>query len=127
MKTQAALVARNYRLQQWAEMVRDCNSRPADMSVNEWCEQNSITKADYYYRMKQVRKACLDAMPAEVIGPAIVPVPLELMTDGAIESSAAVPDDSYLEMSSHGITLRVTADTSDVLLAKVLGVLAHVE
>lgn len=124
MKTQAALVARNYRLQQWAEMVRDCNSRPTDMSVDEWCEQNSITRANYYYRMKQVRKACLDAMPTEVIEPAIVPVPMELM---ASEPPTSVSDNSYLELSSHGVTLRVTADTSDALLSKVLGVLAHVE
>ena len=54
MKTQTAMVARNYRLQQWAEMVRDCNNRPTDMSVAEWCQNNSITRANYYYRMTQV-------------------------------------------------------------------------
>lgn len=32
-------------------------------------------------------------------------------------------DDSYLELSAHGVTLRVTEDTSEVLLTKVLGCL----
>ncbi len=32
------------------------------MSVDEWCKLNSITKANYYYRMRQVRIACLDAL-----------------------------------------------------------------
>ena len=127
MKTQTAMVARNYRLQQWAEMVRDCNNRPTDMSVAEWCQNNSITKANYYYRMTQVRKACLDAMPTEVVEPAIVPVPLELMSPKSAEPSTYASDNSFIELSSHGVTLRVTPDTSDALLSKVLGVLAHVE
>lgn len=65
MKSQTALVARNCRLNEWAKMVHECKNRPAGMSVDEWCELNSITKANYYYRMKQVRVACLDALPSE--------------------------------------------------------------
>ena len=56
MKSQTALVARNCRLNEWARMVHDCKNRSAGMSVDEWCKLNSITKANYYYRMKQVRK-----------------------------------------------------------------------
>ena len=65
MKSQTALVARKCRLNEWARMVHDCKNRPAGMSVDEWCEFNSITKANYYYRMKQVRIDCLDALPSE--------------------------------------------------------------
>ena len=60
-------------------MVHDCKNRPAGMSVDEWCELNSITKTNYYYRMKQVRIACLDALPSEESEHAVVPVPLELI------------------------------------------------
>ena len=59
MKSQTALVARKCRLNEWGRMVHDCKNRPVGMSVDEWCELNSITKANYYYRMKQVRIACL--------------------------------------------------------------------
>ena len=59
MKSQTALVARKCRLNEWARMVHDCKNRPAGMSVDKWCELNSITKANYYYRMRQVRIACL--------------------------------------------------------------------
>lgn len=44
-------------LEQWAEMKRSCESRPAEMSVIEWCEQNGITKATYYYRLRELAKA----------------------------------------------------------------------
>ena len=54
MKSQTSLAARNCRLQEWSKMVHSCNNRPIGMSVDEWCQENSITKANYYYRMTQV-------------------------------------------------------------------------
>lgn len=127
MKTQTSMAARSCRLQEWAQMIRDCNDRPIGMSVSEWCQANSITTANYYYRMTQVRKACLDSLPSEVVEHAVVPVPMELVSPKMENLSTKVPDNSFIELSSHGVTLRVTENTSDTLLAKVLGVLAHVE
>ncbi|MBQ8230472.1 MAG: IS66 family insertion sequence element accessory protein TnpB [Lachnospiraceae bacterium] len=121
-----SLIARQCRLREWAQMVQDCKSRPEEMSVDEWCEAHSITKANYYYRMTQVRKACLEALPKEVVEQAIVPVPMELMSideHGSSETEA----DSFLELESNGITVRVTQQTSTELLSKVLGVIAHVK
>ncbi len=128
MKSQTALVARNCRLNEWARMVRDCKNRPAGMSVDEWCELNSITKANYYYRMKQVRIACLDALPSEESVHTVVPVSLELMEEEpASISTVSSNNNSCLELYAHGVTVRVTETTSETLLAKVLGVLAHVK
>lgn len=79
IKTKTSIVARNYQLQEWAQMVQECKRRPYGMSVSEWCQENSITTANYYYRMSQVRKACMDSLPAEAIEQPIVPVPTELM------------------------------------------------
>ena len=59
MKQETSIVARNYRLQVWAFMVQDCNNRPQGMTVKQWCLEHDITPANYYYRMKEVRKACL--------------------------------------------------------------------
>ena len=63
MHSQTSLVARNYRLQQWATQIQDCQNRPEGMLVEDWCRLHNITKANYYYRLKCVRKACLDSMP----------------------------------------------------------------
>ena len=65
MTTQTSLVAEQVRLQQWAEQVRDCKNRPRGMDVETWCAQNNITKANYYYRLRRVRKACLDQLQTE--------------------------------------------------------------
>ena len=52
---------------EWSKMVHSCNNRPIGMSVDEWCRENSITTANYYYRMTQVRKACLDSLSDEAV------------------------------------------------------------
>lgn len=121
-----SLIARQCRLREWAQMVQDCKSRPEEMSVDEWCEAHSITKANYYYRMTQVRKACLKAVPKEVAEQAIVPVPMKLMSIDEHDSFETEAD-SFLELESNGITVRVTPQTSTELLSKVLGVIAHVK
>ena len=59
MKSQTSLIASQCRLQQWAKQIRDCQNRPADMQVSEWCEMNGITTANYYYRLRRVREACI--------------------------------------------------------------------
>lgn len=131
MKSQTSQVARSCRIREWAAMVQECRNRPNGMSVDEWCQANNITKANYYYRFAQVRKACLDSIPSDAVEHAIIPVPTELMhTESeatAVDSNSALIQDSFLDISANGVTIRVTEQTSSSLLKKVLEVLAHVE
>ena len=110
-------------------MIQECNQRPCGMSVSEWCQENSITTANYYYRMAQVRKACLDSLPVKPVEQTIVPVPTELIPsdNSVLEESISRKAESCIEISSHGMTLRITENTSSSLIEKVLGVLAHVK
>ena len=64
MATQTSLIAQQVRIRQWAEQIRACQNRPAVMDVDTWCVQNNLTKSNYYYRLRRVRKACLDQIPA---------------------------------------------------------------
>ena len=110
MKSQTSLTAQNYRLNEWNQMVESCKNRPIGMSVDEWCKENTITKANYYYRMTQVRKACLDSLPKENVEQTVVPVPEKLMISGE-EFCEQVPtqtnpEDAFLELTFHGATER---------------------
>lgn len=60
MTTQTSLVAERVRLQEWAEQITACQNRPAGMDVSTWCQLNNISKSNYYYRLRRVRKSCLD-------------------------------------------------------------------
>ena len=59
MKSQTSLVAQQTRLNQWAEQIRECNNRPQDMTIQDWCQSQGITKASYYWRLRKVREALL--------------------------------------------------------------------
>ena len=58
MSSETSVAAEQCRLQEWAAQIRDCQSRPAGMSIVSWCACHGITKANYYYRLRRVRKAC---------------------------------------------------------------------
>ena len=79
MSSRTSLVAEQVRLQQWAAQIQECKNRPADMKVETWCSEHGITKANYYYRLSRVRKACL-----EVCNPrpdfVELPMPLEAVS-----------------------------------------------
>lgn len=77
MTTQTSLMAEQVSLQQWSAQVRDCKNRPKGMVVETWCVQNNITQTNYYYRLRRVRKACLDQMRTEQSNFIELPIPSE--------------------------------------------------
>ncbi len=99
-------------LNQWAEQIRDCQNRPERMTVTEWCCLHGITKANYYYRLSQVRKACLETIPEEQLPQSMVP---------ADETHPACG----VDISVNGFCIHVTESTSPELLTRVLKAAAH--
>lgn len=122
MNSTTSLVAKQCRLNQWAEQIRDCQNRPDGMAVTEWCSLHGITKANYYYRLRQVRKACLETVPEEQLPQSIVPIPQEIMV-----LAKEAPPASGLDISVNGFCIHVTESTSPELLTRVLQVAAHAE
>lgn len=120
MKSTTSLVARQYRLHEWADQICECNNRPSNLTVKEWCSQHQITVANYYYRLRQVRKQCLENLSKESESQNIVPVPSELIT-----SVPSVP--SCLEVSVNHVCIRVSESTTPDLLKMVLQVIADAE
>lgn len=60
MKTKARLVAKSVRLKQWSQQIRECQNRPAVLTMDDWCRRQGITKANYYYRLRRLRQAIPD-------------------------------------------------------------------
>lgn len=79
MSSITTTVARQYRLQEWASQISECQRRPQNLTVKDWCIQHQITVANYYYRLRQVREACLEEMTSEVEPQAVVAVPEALI------------------------------------------------
>ena len=124
------MVAKQVRLKQWAKQVQSCNNRPTGMTVGEWCIQNNITKANYYWRMKQVRIACLDAVEQSGCNFVELPVPVKTANElSVINPGTAVdriPCAATIRTES-GLSIELSETASAEFIQKLLGVLAYVK
>lgn len=105
MKSEESQVATQVRLNQWALQVQDCLNRPKNMTVDEWCEQHNIKKANYYWRLKRVRQACLERVKASNESFVELPTPAECPTSPA-------PVRSYDNNTSTAAVLHTSGDIS---------------
>ena len=62
MSSQISSVAQQVRIQQWADLIRDCQNRPCEMTLDTWCLLHGTNKATYYYHLRKVRQACLNVI-----------------------------------------------------------------
>ena len=126
MTTQTSLVAEQVRLQQWAEQGRDCKNRPRGMDVETWCAQNNITKANYYYRLRRVRKACLDQMQTEQADFIELPMPSEKNISADTENvSDSIP--AIRIKTKEGVSFEVFSNVSTEVLKYLIEVVIHAE
>lgn len=124
MSSTTTIAAKQYRLQEWALQIKDCQNRPTNMSVASWCDCHGITKANYYYRLRCVRLACLESLSAEILPQQMVPVRSELLLPEKKELTALV---SGLDITIQDVCVHVTESTPMHLLEKVLKVVKHAE
>lgn len=126
MSSQTSLVAKQCRLQTWAAQIHDCQERPKGMSVDDWCLQHGITKANYYYRLRRVRQACLDSVAEEIQeeAPVFVEVPLPAEHTEPVMPSSAEAVAAVVHTIS-GLEIRLYESASEAFLQKLLGVLRY--
>ena len=124
MNSTTTMIAKQCRLQEWTEQIRDCNIRPQGMKVEDWCANHGITKANYYYHLRKVREAYIERVPDHMPDAPIVPVPTKRIDLDDRQSSSSL---SGLNISTNGVSVHVTEATSMELLARVLQVIAHAQ
>lgn len=121
MNTQTSLVAEQLRLQQWAVQIRDCQNRPSDMKVDAWCQEHGITKANYYYRLRRVREACLELCDPS---PSFVELTTPAESIPAKAPCTHPPVAAVLHAES-GITIDIHDDASSEFLRNLIGAVSH--
>ena len=111
-------VTRQFRLQQWAEALRE--HKESGLTVMEWCRLHNVSKYQFYYRQREVRKHAaqfLALQPVQAGKPAFVEV------SHALRSQPAVPDtDPVLSrvtacIRAGNADIFVSDETSEELLA----------
>ena len=131
MATQTSLVAQQVRIRQWAEQIRDCQNRPRGMDVATWCAQNNLTKANYYYRLRRVRKVCLDQIQ-DTTAPAFIELPApDDKTEALVQ--VPVPDVSadttpVIRIKNiRGLSAEVFSTASPEMIHHLIEAFSHVE
>ena len=123
MSSQTSLVAEQVRLRQWAAQIQECQNRPADMKVETWCSECGITKATHYYRLRRIRKACLEACNPE---PAFVELPVPASETISSADFHDVKPAAVLR-NARGLAFEIYNHASADIIRGVLEVLLHAE
>ena len=131
MTKQTSIIAQQTRLRQWAEQIRECRNRPAGMDIQTWCSQNNITKANYYYRLRRVREACLDQLQEST--PAFVEISQKSPTTVPASETTLVRTVPASQSpvarlhGEHGISVDMYPGISGDMLRLLMEAVAHVE
>lgn len=118
-------ITRQYRLNQWTEIIRECRSSGQKISV--WCAENNISTKSYYYWLKLVRTAACESLPPlssgrQQIVPVKMPAPLI-----ASEPTLAVQDNaSHIILRVGTFTVELHNGAAADLIENTLKALANV-
>ena len=116
------------RLQEWGRMVTQCQE--SGLTVNQWCSENGMKPACYYYRLAQVRKAVLnqnDLVPVSEHGsamPALVKVETASLEQQQI-STPKSPIEQYFRLQCRGAVLEIPVGAGAEDIAEVLKAMGH--
>ena len=127
MSSITTAVAVDYRLQQWAQLVKDCQNRPQDMTVEQWCDTKGISKSNYYYRLRCIRKACLEHVQDNSVScQQVVEIPEKITQQSRSESPSDISiESSNISIEINGVVIHIKEDISESLLEKIIRVVSR--
>ena len=123
MKSQTSLVAQQTRLSEWAEQIRECNNRPKGMTVGDWCQSHGITKVNYYWRLRQVREALLEAGD---VAPVFVELPAQDVASVKEPVSARSEIAAILKVENYTV-IEITNEASAAFFTSLFKAIHHAQ
>ena len=108
-------VKREVILNEWAEMVHECQS--SGQTVEGWCSENGINIKTYYYRLKRVR----DRICEKISGKQDI-VPVSICNEYSKAASENVP----IIIRINGAEITVQSGTDAETLRSILSVMKSI-
>lgn len=112
-------VTRRYRLNHWAEIVRECRS--SGQTVKAWCAEHDINPKTYYYWLRRVREAACEALPSIEENSSIVPINIPANADDPVPESS-----SQIILRFGSVTLELRNNASTTLIENTLRAIQNV-
>lgn len=98
------------------------------MKVENWCIEHGITKANYYYRLKRVRKAFLSKAQNSASNFVELPVPMSKNTaDIDAVEKPRVPETIAILHGRNDLAIEILSTASAELIRAFVGALAYAE
>ena len=92
------------------------------MSVDEWCQKHDITKANYYYRLRKVREACLAIAEVNDV-PSFVEVPVLLSKEFPVKQELS--EVAGVLHGANGVRLELLNAASAEFIKNLVGAFAN--
>jgi len=116
-------VTKQYRLNKWTEIVRECRS--SGQTISAWCADHDINPKSYYYWLRCVRAAACEALPSlSSQNNPIVPVNFPISTAGTDSVDQEVLSDIIIRFGT--VTLEIRNNASANLIENTLRELHNV-
>ncbi len=99
-------------VEEWKVLLESCDSRPKEMNLDAWCKEAGVSKSNYYYWKRRIKKAKEpdDDEPKPVIV--------------RIDSDTLQRDqEDHVDIDFHDLKIRVTNRTPMELLSRVIEVI----
>lgn len=119
----------NVRRANWLNIIKQCQERPANVTVRQWLKDNDIKEKSYYYWLRKFRKESYDQMqlPAATEEPAEVSfVEFAALTSEKVVSTQNSLNSTTTAVIRHGaITLEISNAISEEVLSLLLKEVIH--
>ena len=117
------------RLEQWKQIVKQCQERPEGQTAAAWLEENGIHNKQYYYWLRQIRRQAYEEMKKQSLPsvPGAAPVAFaELPLPQSAENTAYISTfhpDAVICLGR--ATIAVCSSTSKELLSRIMEAMTH--
>lgn len=119
----------NVRRANWLNIIKQCQERPANVTVRQWLKDNDIKEKSYYYWLRKFRKESYDQMqlPAATEKPAEISfVEFAAPTSEKVVSTQDSLNSTTTAVIRHGaITLEISNAISEEVLSLLLKEVIH--
>ena len=106
------LATKQRRVKQWAEIIQDrCNS---GQKILDYCASHGITKDQYYYWLRKVRSAAIEAAPS------FVELPQQV---NRLHNASGQHDKPVMVINKGSLSISVNANLPSSMLAQLIGYL----
>ena len=55
----------SFRMEEWRKIIADCQN--SGLKVDEWCEQNGVSRNSYYYWLRKIREKACQSVSSELL------------------------------------------------------------